>query len=91
MLQLHFISSLPPAGMQLITGQADFNRHFPPMSAVGARQQPQQGPLLAPGSGKGGCDQGGGDGSGSPHPSAGLFWPPWQLNRTITKEISVIG
>ncbi len=32
--------------MQLITGTADFIRHFPPMSAVGARQHPQQGPCL---------------------------------------------
>ena len=45
--ELHFISSLPPGGMQLITASADFIRHFPPMSAVGARQHPQQRPLLS--------------------------------------------
>jgi hypothetical protein len=48
------------------------------MSAVGARQHPQQGPLLS-GSGGGGGDPGGGDGtgsgSGSGRPSSGLLWP----------------
>jgi hypothetical protein len=39
--------------MQLITGTTDFIRHFPPMSAMGARQRPQQGALLS-GSGGGG-------------------------------------
>jgi hypothetical protein len=37
-------SGLPPHGIQLITGTADFIRHFPPMSAAGTRQHPQQGP-----------------------------------------------
>jgi len=32
--ELHFISSLPPGGMQLVSGSADFIRHFPPMSAA---------------------------------------------------------
>jgi hypothetical protein len=63
--------------MQLITGSADFIRHFPPMSAVGARQHPQQGPLL---SGSGGGDSGGGGGNvepggGAARPSTGLLWP----------------
>jgi hypothetical protein len=40
--ELHFISSLPPGGMQLVSGSADFTRHFPPMSAVGARCSPAQ-------------------------------------------------
>jgi hypothetical protein len=57
--ELHFISSLPPGGTQLVSGSADFLRHFPPMSAVGARQHPQQGPLVS-GSGGGGGDPGGG-------------------------------
>ena len=72
--ELHFISSLPPWGLQLITGNADFIRHFPHLSAVGARQHPQQGPLLDPGTGGGGS---GGDGnsSGSARPSSGLLWP----------------
>jgi len=76
--ELHFITSLPPGGMQLVSGSADFIRHFPHMSAVGARQHPQQGPLLS-GSGGGGGDPGGGDGtgsgSGSGRPSSGLLWP----------------
>jgi hypothetical protein len=38
---------LPHWGLQLITGTADFIRHFPHMSAVGACQHPQQGPLLS--------------------------------------------
>ena len=50
--ELHFISSLPLQGLphwgiRLITGRADFIRHFPPLSAMGARQHPQQGPLLS--------------------------------------------
>jgi hypothetical protein len=54
--ELHFISSLPSQGLlhwglQLITSTADFIRHFPHMSAVGARQHPQQGPLLSGSSG----------------------------------------
>jgi hypothetical protein len=43
--------------LQLITGTADFIRHFPHMSAEVARQHPQQSPLLS-GAGAGG----GGDG-----------------------------
>jgi hypothetical protein len=76
--ELHFISSLPPGGMQLITGTADFIRHFPHMSAVGARQHPQQGPLLS-GSGGGGGGSGGGGGGetggGVTRPATGLLWP----------------
>ncbi len=67
--ELHFISSLPPGGMQLITGSADFIRHFPPMSAVGARQHPKQGPLLK-------LVAGGGEGSegdGPTRPAMGLL------------------
>ena len=72
--ELHFISSLPPpGGMQLVSGSADFIHHFPPMSAVGARQHPQQGPLLDPSSG--GERNGGGNGSDSGRPSTGLLWP----------------
>jgi hypothetical protein len=78
--ELHFITGLPPIGLQLVTGSADFIRNFPHMSAVGARQHPQQGPLLDPGSGGGGGGTGGGgDGGGSPggsaRPASGLLWP----------------
>jgi len=71
--ELHFISGLPPQGIQLITGTADFIRNFPPMSAAGTRQHPQQGPLL---SSSGGGGDGGGDGSGAlARPTTGLLWP----------------
>jgi hypothetical protein len=75
--ELHFISSLPPGGMQLITGSADFIRHFPPMSAVGARHHPQQGPLLSGsgGGGSGGGGGGGGDLAAYARPDSGLLWP----------------
>ncbi len=77
--ELHFISSLPPQGIQLITGTADFIRHFPPMSAMGARQHPQQGPLLSGsgggGGGTGGGSGGGGTGGGPTRPAIGLLWP----------------
>jgi len=75
--ELHFISSLPPGGMQLVSGSADFIRHFPPMSAVGARPHPQQGPLLTSSGGGGGGSGGvGGEtGGGSTRPTAGLLWP----------------
>ena len=58
----------------------DFIRNFPHMSAVGARQHPQQGPLLDPSSGGGGTGGDGGNGesgsgSGSGRPSSGLLWP----------------
>jgi hypothetical protein len=70
--ELHFISSLPPQGIQLITGTADFIRHFPPMSAAGTRQHPQQGPLLSSSGGGGN----GSDGSGAlVRPTTGLLWP----------------
>jgi hypothetical protein len=72
--ELHFISSLPPGGMQLIIGSADFIRHFPPMSAVGARQHPQQGPLLS-GAGGGGSGGDGETGGGATRPATGLLWP----------------
>jgi|1048.fasta_scaffold00048_5 hypothetical protein len=49
----HFINSLPPGRMQLISGWADFIRHLPPMSALGARRHPQQGPLLSDSGGGG--------------------------------------
>ena len=60
--ELHFISGLPPQGLphlgiQLITSTADCIRHFPHISAMGARQHPQQGPLL---SGLGGGESRGG-------------------------------
>jgi hypothetical protein len=70
--ELHFISGLPPLSIQLITGTADFIRHFPPMSAMGARQHPQQGPLL-PSSGDGG--DGGSANDANARPSSGLLWP----------------
>jgi hypothetical protein len=35
--ELHFISCLTRVGLQLVTGTADFIRHFPPMSAAGTR------------------------------------------------------
>lgn len=82
--ELHFISGLPPGGLppqgiQLITGTADFIRHFPPMSAMGARQHPQQGPLLSGsgggGGGTGGGSGGGGTGGGPARPATGLLWP----------------
>jgi hypothetical protein len=65
--ELHFISGLPPVGVlpqgiQLITGTADFIRHFQPMNAAGTRQHPQQGPLLSSSAG----GSGGGDGSDTP-------------------------
>jgi hypothetical protein len=58
--------------MQLITGTADFIRHFPAMSAMGARQHPQQGPLL---SGSGGGGDGGDGSSALARPTSGLLWP----------------
>jgi hypothetical protein len=76
--ELHFISSLPPQGIQLITSTADFIRHFPAMSAMGARQHPQQGPLLSGsggGGGTGGGNGGGGTGGGPTRPASGLLWP----------------
>lgn len=42
--ELHFITGLPPIGLQLVTGSAEFIRNFPHTSAVGARQHPQQDP-----------------------------------------------
>ena len=81
--ELHFISGLPPGGLppqgiQLITGTADFIRHYPSMSAMGARQHPQQGPLLSGsggGGGTGGGSGGGGTGGGATRPATGLLWP----------------
>jgi len=74
--ELHFISSLPPQGWQLVTGTADFIRNFPPMSAVGARQHPQQGPLLSGSAGgAGGSGDGGSTGGAPTRPATGLLWP----------------
>jgi len=80
--ELHFISGLQPQGLphwglQLITGTADFIRHFPAMSAMGARQHPQQGPLLSGSGGEGGGSGGGqGEtGGGATRPATGLLWP----------------
>jgi hypothetical protein len=75
--ELHFITGLPPGGLppqglQMVTATADFIRHFPALSAVGARQHPQQGPLL---SGSGGGGSGGGDTAVNARPSTGLLWP----------------
>ena len=73
--ELHFISSLPPQGTEFLPISADFLRHFPPMSAVGARQHPQQGPLLAS-TGGGSGDGGSGDGNSNVgRPTTGLLWP----------------
>ena len=70
--ELHFISGLTPQSLQLITGTADFIRHYPPMSAMGGRQHPQQGPLLSSSGGGGEGD----NGSGAPvRPTTGLLWP----------------
>jgi len=74
--ELHVISSLPAQGLphwglQLVTGTAAFIRQFPHMSALGARQHPQQGPLL---SGTGGGSGGGGEtGGGATRPPNGLL------------------
>jgi hypothetical protein len=66
-------AGLPHWGLQLVTGTADFIRNFPPMSAAGTRQHPQQGPLL---SSSGGGGDGGRDGSGAlVRPTTGLLWP----------------
>ena len=74
--ELHFIDGLPPQSFQLITGTADFIRHFPPMSAVGTRQHPQQGPLLSGSGGGGGGSGGDGEtGGGVTRPATGLLWP----------------
>lgn len=86
--ELDFISSLPPGGMQLVSGSADFIRNFPPMSAVCARQHPQQGPLLSC-SGSGGSGGGGEDGSsgradGDPsRPGNGLLWQRFKKTRSL--------
>jgi hypothetical protein len=75
--ELHFISGMLPVGVlpqgiQLITGTADFIRHFQPMNAAGTRQHPQQGPLLS--SSGGGGD--GGDACGAlARPTTALLWP----------------
>jgi hypothetical protein len=69
--ELHFISGLPPQGLQLITGTADFIRHFPAMSAMGARQHPQQGQLLS----SSGGNQAGEGSAGMARPATGLLWP----------------
>ena len=74
--ELHFISGLLPLSIQLITGTADFIRHYPPMSAMGARQHPQQGLLLSSSGGGGGGSGGGGEtGGGATRPATGLLWP----------------
>lgn len=73
--ELHFISGLPPQGLQLITGTADFIRHFPAMSAMGARQHPQQGQLLS----SSGGNQAGEGSAGMARPATGLLWPRGML------------
>jgi hypothetical protein len=70
--ELHFITGLPPQGIQLVTATPDFIRHFPPMSAMGARQHPQQGPLL---NSTGGGGEGGDGSGGLARPTSGLLWP----------------
>ncbi len=60
--ELNFVVGEPADYMQFLPISADLIHHFPHMSAFGARQHPQQGPLLDPGSGGGGGgDAGGGD------------------------------
>jgi hypothetical protein len=78
--KLNVVVGQPTSDVQFLPASADFNRHFPHMSAVGTRQHPQQGPLLDPGLGGGGGDggdsEGGGSGGGaSTRPSSGLLWP----------------
>ncbi len=77
--ELNFVVGRPAGDMQFLPTAPDFIRHFPHMSAVGARQHPQQGPLLNPGSGGGGDSGGGSDGGSSPgssaRPASGLLWP----------------
>jgi hypothetical protein len=73
--ELNFVVGGPAGDMQFLPASADFIRHFPHMSAVGARQHPQQGPLLDSGSGGGGGDSGGGSPGGSARPGSGLLWP----------------
>ena len=68
--ELHFITGLPPDGLQMVTATPDFIRNFPPMSAAGARQHPQQGSLL-----NGSCSGGSGDTNANARPSSGLLWP----------------
>ena len=75
--ELHFVSGLPAEPQQFLSLTPDFVRNYPAMSAVGARQHPQQGPLLS-GSGSGGSgggEPGGSGGGGSGRPSSGLLWP----------------
>ncbi len=75
--ELHFVAGLPAEPQQFLGLTPDFVRNYPAMSAVGARQHPQQGPLLS-GSGSGGTGGGGSGGSGgggSGRPSSGLLWP----------------
>jgi len=56
-----------------------FIHHVSAMSAMGARQHPQQGPLLSGsgggGGGTGGGSGGGGTGGGATRPATGLLWP----------------
>ncbi|MFU8886243.1 MAG: hypothetical protein ACNA8O_12400 [Cyanobacteriota bacterium] len=75
--ELNFVVGGPAGDMQFLPASPDFIRNFPHMSAVGARQHPQQGPLLSS-SGGGGGGSGGGDGEtggGPTRPSTGLLWP----------------
>jgi hypothetical protein len=78
--ELNFVEGWAAGDMQFLPASPDFIRHFPHMSAVDARQHPQQGQLLDPdtggGGGGGGEDSGGnGAGGGSSRPSSGLLWP----------------
>ena len=79
--ELHFVCNLPSQGLphwglKLITSTADFIRHAPHMSAMGARQHPQQGPLdTGSGGGAGGSGGGGETGGGPTRPTTGLVWP----------------
>ena len=80
--ELNFVVGGHAGDVQFLPLSADFINHFPSLSAVGARQHPQQGPLLS-GTGGGGGGEPGGDGSGSGNgngsmrPSSGLLWPRW--------------
>ena len=48
--ELNFVEGRAAGDMQFLPASPDFIRNFPHMSAVGARQHPQQGPHLVPGS-----------------------------------------
>jgi hypothetical protein len=50
--ELHFISSLPPGGLQLVSGSANFIRHFPPMQLAPASTRSRDHCSLDPAAGE---------------------------------------